>query len=71
MCYQIPGDITEDGKPIVGGKDIDPQDYAFSALIYPKSVKGQNVSRTSKGKSKPVRKLENLTTLGFRPRLGR
>lgn len=36
MCYQIPGDITKDGKPIVGGKDIDPSDYAFAAKIYPK-----------------------------------
>jgi hypothetical protein len=36
MCYQIPGEITKDGKPIVGGKDIDTSDYAFAAKIYPK-----------------------------------
>jgi len=36
MCYQIPGDITKDGKPIVGGKDIDPSDFAFASQIYPK-----------------------------------
>ncbi|HEX3149621.1 MAG TPA: M12 family metallopeptidase [Gemmataceae bacterium] len=36
MCYQIPGIITKDGKPIVGGLDIDDQDYAFVAKIYPK-----------------------------------
>lgn len=36
MCYQIPGSITKDGKPIRGGKDINPQDYAFAARIYPK-----------------------------------
>jgi hypothetical protein len=39
MCYQIPGTITRDGKPIVGGKDIDKQDYAFAASIYPKKLK--------------------------------
>lgn len=36
MCYQIPGSITKDGKPIVGGTDIDESDYAFIAKIYPK-----------------------------------
>ena len=36
MCYQIPGSLTKDGKPIVGGKDIDEQDYAFAATVYPK-----------------------------------
>jgi hypothetical protein len=38
MCYQIPGSITKDGKPIIGGKDIDAQDEAFAAKIYPKKV---------------------------------
>jgi hypothetical protein len=38
MCYQIPGTITKDGKPIVGGKDIDKMDFDFAAKIYPKSV---------------------------------
>jgi len=36
MCYQIPGAITKDGKPILGGTDIDKKDYAFAASIYPK-----------------------------------
>jgi hypothetical protein len=35
MCYQIPGDITKDGSPIVGGTDIDDSDYSFAAQIYP------------------------------------
>jgi hypothetical protein len=38
MCYQLPGSITKNGKPIVGGSDIDPQDYKFAASIYPKQV---------------------------------
>jgi hypothetical protein len=37
MCYQIPGAITKDGKPIVGGKNIDKTDYAFAASVYPKA----------------------------------
>jgi hypothetical protein len=38
MCYQIPGTITRDGQPIVGGRDIDKSDYRFAARIYPKST---------------------------------
>jgi hypothetical protein len=38
MCYQIPGSLTKDGKPIVGGLDIDSRDYAFAKSIYPKEV---------------------------------
>jgi hypothetical protein len=36
MCYQLPGAITKDGRPILGGLDIDPDDYAFAAAVYPK-----------------------------------
>jgi len=36
MAYQVPGSVTRDGKPIVGGTDIDESDYGFAALIYPK-----------------------------------
>jgi len=36
MCYQIPGAITKDGQPIVGGLDIDALDYTFAAKVYPK-----------------------------------
>jgi len=38
MCYQIPGSITKDGKPIPGGKDINPKDFAFAGSIYPKRI---------------------------------
>ncbi len=40
MCYQIPGELTKDGKPIIGGTDIDPTDFKFAHLIYPKKVTG-------------------------------
>lgn len=36
MCYQIPGSITKSGKPILGGEDIDEQDFEFLAKVYPK-----------------------------------
>lgn len=38
MCYQIPGMLTKDGKPIVGGLDIDKRDYAFAKSVYPKGA---------------------------------
>ena len=37
MCYEIPGKITIDGKPIRGGTDINPKDYAFAGQVYPKT----------------------------------
>jgi Astacin (Peptidase family M12A) len=37
MCYQLPGEITKDGEPIVGGIDINETDFGFAAQIYPKS----------------------------------
>lgn len=39
MCYQLPGEIMKDGKPVVGGADIDPSDFAFAGKIYPKPPK--------------------------------
>jgi hypothetical protein len=36
MCYQLPGSITKDGKPIVGGTDINQTDAEFAAKIYPR-----------------------------------
>jgi hypothetical protein len=38
MCYQIPGDVTWDGEPIVGGLDIDDVDFQFMSKIYPRSA---------------------------------
>ena len=36
MCYQLPGEITKTGEPIIGGANIDKWDYQFISLIYPK-----------------------------------
>lgn len=38
MCYQLPGSITRDGQPIIGGVDIDQTDYDFAGRIYPKLI---------------------------------
>ena len=38
MCYQLPGAIMRNGKPIAGGKDINRRDFAFASSIYPKRV---------------------------------
>lgn len=35
MCYQLPGSIMKDGKPILGGSDITDDDYALAGLVYP------------------------------------
>jgi hypothetical protein len=35
MCYQLPGLITNDGNPVLGGTDINPTDRAFAKRIYP------------------------------------
>lgn len=35
MCYQIPGFLTKNGQPIVGGTDIVSSDYEFVSRIYP------------------------------------
>jgi hypothetical protein len=37
MCYQLPGTITRDGQPIIGGLDINKTDYWFAGRIYPKA----------------------------------
>ena len=35
MCYQLPAEITRDGRPIVGGLDINATDKSFGKRIYP------------------------------------
>jgi hypothetical protein len=38
MCYQLPGEITRDGLPIRGGRDINQTDFDFIGRIYPRVV---------------------------------
>lgn len=53
MCYEIPGEITKDGMPIVGGDDISAKDAEFAAMVYPKkqvepSRKSETLASTPK-----------------------
>ncbi|HET9363514.1 MAG TPA: M12 family metallopeptidase [Candidatus Angelobacter sp.] len=52
MCYQIPGQITIDGKPIIGGTDIDASDAKFAGTIYPKSKSAPKKSSAPKARAK-------------------
>jgi hypothetical protein len=52
MCYQIPGEITKNGKPIAGGSDIDEADFAFMAGVYPKPAAHNPASRRKPRKKK-------------------
>src|SRR5262245_13244923 len=45
MCYQIPGAITKDGKPIPGGLDINAKDFAFAGSMYPKRISAPRTRR--------------------------
>lgn len=45
MCYHIPAAITKDGRPILGGTDIDAKDFAFAASLYPKRVRAPRAGR--------------------------
>jgi hypothetical protein len=39
MCYQLPGSIMKNRKPIKGGIDINPNDFAFAKSLYPKPAR--------------------------------
>lgn len=43
MCYQLPGSITRDGRPIIGGPDINQTDFDFAGRIYPRPGREQFV----------------------------
>jgi hypothetical protein len=60
MCYQIPGEITQDGQPILGGTDIDASDFDFMAKVYPKPSGPTPPSPTSKAEAGDF---SNLVTL--------
>jgi hypothetical protein len=46
MCYQLPGEITRDGRPILGGPDINATDRAFCQRIYPRIGRQSSVSES-------------------------
>jgi hypothetical protein len=36
MCYRLPGSITKNGQPIIGGIDINATDCGFAGRVYPR-----------------------------------
>jgi hypothetical protein len=38
MCYWLPASIMKDNQSVEGGTDVDPQDAAFAASVYPKTL---------------------------------
>jgi hypothetical protein len=52
MCYQLPGSITRDGKPILGGTRINETDYRFAAVIYPLPQRATGGARGKRGAKK-------------------
>jgi hypothetical protein len=65
MCYQIPGEVTKNGQPIIGGTDIDPTDYKFAHLIYPKKVSAP-AKAPAKAKAKKKAKKPAASKILFR-----
>jgi hypothetical protein len=76
MCYQLPGEITKDGEPILGGTDIDAWDREFIALIYPRTKRRKKPApkrqAASKKKSvvsrKPAKKAAKKTAAKKAPK---
>jgi hypothetical protein len=60
MCYQIPGTLTKNGKPIVGGLDIDKQDYKFAGAIYPKAAKLAGVGKAQSTNKKAAKRKKEV-----------
>lgn len=56
MCYQIPGELTKNGKPILGGLDIDATDYKFAGEIYPKGKTTPKKATVKKAVKKTAKK---------------
>lgn len=56
MCYQIPGSLTKNGQPIVGGRDINASDRQFVGRIYPLAKPPKKTSAAGKKKASAARK---------------
>lgn len=72
MCYQIPGTLTKDGKPIVGGLDIDRQDFKFAAMVYPRPNKTSGAGKSPRTEKKvSMNAGKKKTSTGSKPRKGK
>jgi ssRNA-specific RNase YbeY (16S rRNA maturation enzyme) len=58
MCYHIPGFLTKNGQPILGGTDIVAADHEFTGRIYPKPKKKTSAAagrkRTASARKRPA-----------------
>ena len=72
MCYQIPGEITKNGKAIPGGVDINANDFAFAAKVYPKTGTPPKPPRTPAHveKAKPDEKASPMEEEAVKPEEG-
>lgn len=61
MCYQLPGDITVDGRPVEGGADIDAIDAGFVATQYPLAVTPPPPPPGGKGKFRATIEVDGAT----------
>ena len=68
MCYDLPASIMKDGKAVVGGKDINANDAAFMAKLFPK--KGKAVKKVVGGRKKTAAKKGAGTRTGSRAGTG-
>jgi Astacin (Peptidase family M12A) len=48
MCYQLPGEITIDGEPILGGTEIDELDHALVGRLYPRPAEAPIATHESR-----------------------
>lgn len=67
MCYQLPGNITTNHKPILGGTDINPLDAAFMGTMYPpppEPAKPSTKKKTKKPAAKKPAKKANTQQAG-------
>jgi Astacin (Peptidase family M12A) len=71
MCYQLPGSITKDGRPIAGGLDINETDFAFAEVLYPQASPVDSRSRKGhKAGKSSAKKRARGENLGIAPDWG-
>jgi Astacin (Peptidase family M12A). len=68
MCYQLPGTITKDGQPIIGGLDIDKSDFDFMAKIYPKKLTKPTAAKKSTTRARTSTQTRTKAKRGGRTR---
>ena len=55
MCYDLPGTIMKDGKPVTGGLDINANDGAFMGTLFPKKAPAKTAKKKTASKKKSAK----------------